>query len=269
MLPRRFRSGRLNRSYRTREFGWWPAIHPGRRQRSRCRCSAASSARCATRPGSPRRPPRSAASDASSDPARPRDSRRRGALVELAAKRGEKGFSRLVGEAIEAYLEAEHRCVPMAACSSRETSPTSNVSKVSLCRSPAATQRVDASPTRWRPETLRGRQEGRDERPRPAVPGACREGEVTRTVDGPAPCDGGRIGRFRAFRGLMNAQDSCVRGFASHPATSGARRSRISQSVIATRERTVRRIIGRLPSRPPRPARRPAGRRARPTPAHR
>jgi predicted transcriptional regulator len=33
----------------------------------------------------------------------------RGALLELAAKRGEKGFSRLVGEAIEAYLEAEHR----------------------------------------------------------------------------------------------------------------------------------------------------------------
>jgi predicted transcriptional regulator len=33
----------------------------------------------------------------------------RGALLELAAKRGEKGFSRLVGEAIEAYLEAEHQ----------------------------------------------------------------------------------------------------------------------------------------------------------------
>ena len=33
----------------------------------------------------------------------------RAALLELAAKRGEKGFSRLVGEAIEAYLEAQHR----------------------------------------------------------------------------------------------------------------------------------------------------------------
>jgi len=31
----------------------------------------------------------------------------RGALLELAARRGEKGFSRLVDEALEAYLEAE------------------------------------------------------------------------------------------------------------------------------------------------------------------
>lgn len=31
----------------------------------------------------------------------------RAALLELAAKRGEKGFSRLVGEAIEAYLRTE------------------------------------------------------------------------------------------------------------------------------------------------------------------
>lgn len=33
----------------------------------------------------------------------------RAALLELAARRGEKGFSRLVEEAIEVYLEAERR----------------------------------------------------------------------------------------------------------------------------------------------------------------
>lgn len=33
----------------------------------------------------------------------------RGALLELAAKRGEKGFSRLVCEAIEQYVAAEPR----------------------------------------------------------------------------------------------------------------------------------------------------------------
>jgi len=33
----------------------------------------------------------------------------RGALLELAAKRGEKGFSRLVCEAVEAYIDAELR----------------------------------------------------------------------------------------------------------------------------------------------------------------
>jgi predicted transcriptional regulator len=33
----------------------------------------------------------------------------RGALLELAAKRGEKGFSRLVCEAIEEYVAAETR----------------------------------------------------------------------------------------------------------------------------------------------------------------
>lgn len=37
------------------------------------------------------------------------DDAHRAKLLELAARRGEKGFSRIVSEAIEAYLESESR----------------------------------------------------------------------------------------------------------------------------------------------------------------